>query len=236
MIYIIGIGPGNDIDYLTLKAYNLIKSVDIGIYIGEMIGEEIKTLFNNKELITGRNLDKTKVKSIIENAYQSNKKIALLMPGDTAIYSGQFNEQFTVNEYIKLFDKQNYKYEIIPGISSMNALCAKSKIDLTAFTNNQNIFTTSIERLKDTKQFKQEKFEKILSTKPNIIFYQSFRDWEFIKDLIADNYEPNTRIIFAYKISWQDEIIIETTLKNAEKEIKGKELNKHTIILILPNK
>lgn len=236
MIYIIGIGPGNDIDYLTLKAYKIIKSIDIGIYIGEMIGEEIKALFENKELQTGRDLNKTKVKSIIDNTYQNGKKLALLMPGDTAIYSGQFNEQFTVNEYINLFDKHNYKYEIIPGISSMNALCAKTKIDLTAFTNNQNIFTTSIERLKDTKQFKQEKFEKILSTKPNIIFYQSFRDWEFIKELLTENYEPNTRIIFAYKISWQDEIIIETSLENVEKDIKGKELNKHTIILILPNK
>ncbi len=235
MIYIIGIGPGSDIDYLTLKAYKTIKNVDIGIYIGEMIGEEIKVLFENKELQTGRNIDKTKVKSIIDNAYKNNKKIALLMPGDTGMYSGQYNEQFTVSEYINLFNKRNYKYEIIPGISSMNALCAKSKIDLTAFTNSQNIFITSIERLKDTAQFKQEEIEKILSTKPNIILYQSFRDWQFIKELLAENYKPNTRIIFAYKISWQDEIIIETTLENAETDIKGKELNKHTIIFILPN-
>ena len=236
MIYIIGIGPGNDIDYLTLRAYKTIKSVDIGIYIGEMIGEEIKVLFNNKNLQTGRNIDKTKVKSIIENAYKENKKVALLMPGDTSVYSGQFDEQFTVNEYIDFFDKNNYKYEIIPGISSMNALCAKANIDLTAFANSQNIFTTSTERLKDTKQFKQEEIRKILSTKPNIIFYQSFRDWKFIKKLLTENYKPNTKIIFAYKISWQDEIIIETSLENVEKDIKGKELNKHTIILILPNK
>lgn len=234
MIHIIGIGLGNDIDYLTLKAYKTIKNADIGIYIGEMIGEKIKALFENKELKIGRNVDKIKVKSIIDNAYKNNKKIALLMPGDTGIYSGQYNEQFTVNEYINLFNKSNYKYEIIPGISSMNALCAKSKIDLTAFTNSQNIFITSIERLKDTAQFNKEEIKKIFSTKSNIVLYQSFREWQFIKTILAENYKPNTRIIFAYKISWQDEIIIETTLENAETDIKGKELNKHTIIFILP--
>ena len=233
MIYIIGIGPGNDIDYLTLKAFKTIKSADIGIYIGEMIGEGIKELFKNKELKTGRNIDKTKVKSIINNAYKKDKKIALLMPGDTSVYSGQFNEQYAVNEYINFFNKNNYKFEIIPGISSMNALCAKSKIDLTAFTNSQNIFTTSIERLKDIKQFNETEIKKILSTKPNIIFYQSYRDWQLIKELLAENYKPNTKIVFAFKISWKDEIIIETSLENAEKDIKGKELNKHTIIIIL---
>jgi len=236
MIYIIGIGPGNDVNYLTIKAYKAIKNVDIGIYIGEMIGEEIKELFKNKELQTGRNLNKEKVKSIIKNAYANEKKIALLMPGDTSVYSGQYNEQFTVNEYISFFNKNNYKYEIISGISSMNALCAKSKIDLTSFTNSQNIFTTSIERLKDIRQFDENELDKILSTKPNIVFYQSFRDWELIKKLLIKNYETNTKIIFAYKISWKDEMIIKTDLENAEKDIKGKELNKHTIILILPNR
>lgn len=236
MIYIIGIGPGNDIDYLTLKAFKTIKSADIGIYIGEMIGEEIKALFKNRELKTGRNIDKIKVKSIIDNAYNENKKIALLMPGDISVYSGQYNEQFTINEYIELFNKSNYKYEIIPGISSMNALCAKFKIDLTAFTSSQNILTTSIERLKDTKQFYKVKIEKILSTNPNIVFYQSYRDWNIIKELLDKYYSPNTKIIFAYKISWQDEIFIETTLENVKKDIKGKDLNKHTIILILSNK
>lgn len=157
------------------------------------------------------------------------------MPGDTAIYSGQFNKQFTVNEYIELFNSKNYEYEIIAGISSMNALCAHSKIDLTTFINSQNVFITSIERLKDTSQFSHEKISNIISTTPNIVLYQSFRDWEFIKVLIAENYKPNTKIVFAYKISWQDEIIIETTLENSERDIKGKQLNKHTIILILPN-
>ncbi len=236
MIYIIGIGPGNDIDYLTLKAYKAIQNVDLGIYLGEMIGVDIKNLFLGKELITGRNIDKAKVKSIINIASCNKKEVALLMPGDISMFSGQFNEQFTVYEFIQLFERCNYEYEIVAGVGAMNALCAKSKIDLTAFTNSQNVFTTSIERLMDTGQFNQDKLRIILSANPNLVLYQSYREWPLIKQLLEENYNPNSRIIFAYKISWQDEIIIKTTLENADNDIRGMELNKHTIILIIPDK
>jgi precorrin-4/cobalt-precorrin-4 C11-methyltransferase len=236
MIYIIGIGPGNDVGYLTINAFDAIQNSDIGIYVGEMIGESIKELFNAKELKTGRNVDKKTVLSVIDTAYSSNKVVALLMPGDVSLYSGQFAEQFTLHDFIEIFNQRKYQFKIIPGISSMNALCAEAKIDLTPFSNSQNIIITSIERLKDNNQFNFNEIETLLAQKSNLIFYQSFRDWFIIQELLVKHYAPETKIIFAYKISWHDEIIIETTLENAEKNIKGKELSKHTIILILPNK
>lgn len=42
MIYVVGIGSGDNTDYLTLKAYRCLTSADVGIYIGEMIGEDKK--------------------------------------------------------------------------------------------------------------------------------------------------------------------------------------------------
>ncbi len=117
----------------------------------------------------------------------------------------------------------------------MDILCAKTTIDLTAFTNTQNVFITSIERLKELNQLDKASLSKILSAKPNIILYQSYREWQYIKGIIENCYELNTKVIFGYKLSWQDEIIIETTLENADNAIKGKDLNKHTIILIMPN-
>ena len=71
MIHIVGIGPGGDIGYLTLNALKVIEAVEVGIYIGEMIGEDIKSLFKNKKLFTG-SINNQKVLSIIETAYSSN--------------------------------------------------------------------------------------------------------------------------------------------------------------------
>lgn len=41
--------------------------------------------------------------------------------------------------------------------------------------------------------------------------------------------------MFAYKISWKDEKIIDTTLGKSEQFSIDKNLLKHTLILILPN-
>lgn len=233
MIYIVSIGPGGDIGYLTMKAFKAIEDADEGVYIGQMIGPQFKKLFNGKRLSSG-DISKAEVLAILESAYKQNKIITLLMPGDSSFYSGQYLEQFTLNEYVAEFKRLNYKFEIIPGISALNAICAISKLDLTSFTNSQNIFITSIERLRDTAQFSQAELEKLLSTKPNLILYQSYRDWKFIKKLVTLNYAPTTKIIFAYKISWNDEQIIESTLNKVDSDLKSVALHKHTIILIIP--
>jgi len=235
MIYIIGIGPGGDTGYLTLKALKVIEAAEIGIYIGEMIGEDFKSLFKNKKLFTGK-INNQKVLSIIETAYSSNKGIALLMPGDSSFYSGQYLEQFTLSEYVTHFEQSNYKYEVIPGISALNAICAISKIDLTSFTNSQNVFVTSIERLRDLNQFDNKELAKTFSSKPNLVLYQSYRDWYLIKKLITVYYSPKTRVIFAYKVSWKDEKIVESTIESIDKVLNNIELPKHTIIVIIPER
>lgn len=182
MIYIVGIGIGNDIESLTLKAYNVIKEIDIGIYIGEMIGESIIKLFDNKLFYYGRNICKQNVHDIIQNAVQKDESVALLMPGDISFFSGQISEQYTFDEYIKWFQTDKIDFEVISGISALNALCAKASIDLTALSKTQNTFITSIERQKELNKFDINSFNKNLSTKPNIVLYQSFREWGFIKN------------------------------------------------------
>ena len=39
-------------------------------------------------------------------------------------------------------------------------------------------------------------------------------------------------IIFAYKLSWEDEVIIRGKLSESQKLISHKNINKHTLILI----
>ena len=47
-------------------------------------------------------------------------------------------------------------------------------------------------------------------------------------------YNLKTKIVFAYKLSWNDEVIVNTTLQNVDNDIYNKELDKHTIIFIIP--
>jgi len=56
MISIVGIGLGNLVEELTIKAYNTLKKSDSGIYPGNFIGEELKVLFEGKAMIIGRDI------------------------------------------------------------------------------------------------------------------------------------------------------------------------------------
>lgn len=236
MIYIIGIGPGGDLDYLTLKANKIIEQkVNSAIYIGEMICSEIKNLFHAKNLITG-DLSKEFVLEKINDSISKDYNLAILMPGDSSFYSGQYGEQFMLHEYVNIFKEKEVAYEIIPGITALNAICSKLSIDITSFSTNQNVYITSIERIRDTNQYIKENIKKVFETKPNIVLYQSYRDWSIVKELlISVGFKLDTRVVFAYKVSWGGEQIIDTNLKNIEKDIKDKILDRHTIILILPN-
>lgn len=234
MIYIVGVGPGNSLEYLTLKAYQVIKSADVGIYIGEMIGSDIKDVFKDSKLYCGRHLSIDNVKNLIVNYYQQCKSIALMMPGDVSLYSGQFNEQLCVGEYVHWLNNKQMDFELIPGISSFSAANAKLKLDLTNFIQSQNVFISSFERLKDLKQFDDEKLQRILSTQPNLVLFQSFREWDDIKPIIKKHYSPKSRIIFVYKISWNDEVIIDSTLENVEQALHEKQISKHSLIIVTP--
>jgi len=234
MIYLVGIGPGSSIEYLTVKAFRTLNLVDGGVYIGTMIEKEIKELFTEKKLYVGRELTVEKVQELINEAHIHNQNLALMLPGDVSFYTGQINEQFSLGEWIEWLAQSNIHFEIIPGISAFTDLVSKLGIDVVRFTNNQNIYTTSIERLKELKMFDAKQFETVLSTKPNVVLYQSYREWNEVKLLFQKYYPDSTRIIFAYKISYPDEIIIDTSLGNSEEDLINKKIDKHTLILIVP--
>lgn len=234
MIYLVGIGLGSSTEYLTLRAYRILQTADVGVYIGTMIDLEIKELFNSKQLYVGRELTVDKVKTFICEAQKSSQHLALMLPGDVSYYTGQINEQFCLGEWIDWLTESNIKFEVISGISAFTALVSKLGVDVVRFSNNQNIYTTSIERLKELHKFDSKHFETVISTKPNLVLYQSYREWSEIKSLIYKYYNNSTRVIFAYKISYPDEIIIDTNLGNYERDLVDKKIDKHTLILIIP--
>ncbi|MFK5892672.1 MAG: SAM-dependent methyltransferase [Pseudomonadota bacterium] len=234
IISIVGIASGNRTEELTIKAFDTIKSTDIGIYPGNFIGEEIKDLFKDKIIFIGRKITSEKIKFIIHK--NRDKRICLMFSGDPALYSGQYQKQLCLDEYIRWFNEHNYNYEIIPGLSSLNILCAKQSIDLTPLSNNQNVFITSIERLRDLKCFNYSELKAILSAKPVLALYQSLNEFDNIKDLLKEFYPPKTKVIFAQSLSWHNEYIFETELKTLGSiKLNINQFNDQTLILLRPS-
>ena len=235
MLNIVGIGPGNQADYLTVRGYNTLKNADIAIYVGEMIGIEIIKIFKPECAIhIGTALSKQEIKDLILLNKNQNKIIALMILGDLVFYSGQFNKQLSVGEYVTWLKKENIEFELVPGISSLSASIARLKIELTDFSGTQNVFISSIGRLKELNQFDIKKLKPILDLAPNIVLFQSFSEWYELKGALIDHYSPKSEVIFICKLSLDDQKIIKTTLLEADSIIKTQSISNHSLIIITP--
>lgn len=143
-------------------------------------------------------------------------------------------KQLSLGEYLEWFDENNFKYEIVPGISSWSAMNALTGIDITQNLDSNNIYITSLGWQKKPNSYDLKKFETIVSTQPCVVLYQSYEMWHKIQPILEMHYAPSARVLFVYKISWGDQKIIDTTLGDAYRFINDESLSKHTIILIKP--
>jgi len=111
-LYVVGIGPGSK-DLLTLKAYEVLRSADVVIghkryvdLLRDLVRGEIVESTMRKEL--------ERVKIAVELAME--KVVCLVSGGDPCIYGiASLLEEYLAENGISL------NYEIIPGISALNA-------------------------------------------------------------------------------------------------------------------
>mgnify|MGYP000241722535 CR=1 FL=1 len=204
------------------------------IFIDEAL-PKIKEIFKNKVMYTGREITSEKIKLVIKS--NIGKNICLMISGDPALFSGQFQKHLCLDEHIKWFNKYKYNYEVIPGLSSLSILCAKQSIDLTSFSSNQNVVITSIERLRDLQQLNYNELRATLSSKPSLALYQSINEFDNIKQILLEFYPSKTKIIFAQSLSWNNEYIFETDLTALDNtDSKVNQFNDQTLILVCPTK
>ncbi len=238
MIYIIGIGPGGSAKYLTARALEVISNVDEAIYVGQMIGPEIRDIFPADRLKVGQ-LPIPEVQDALQGAAANNRSLAILVPGDPALYSGQDKREKTLGEYVAWLRSEGLEFEIVPGISSWMALCASAGLDMTEFGTSQSTVVVSLERMRGVsadKTINWVALGKACESKPALVLFQSYAERAVLPDFLAKYYPPESEVIVGYKVSWPDEKILRMPLSSLAREKLGDNLSKHSIIIILPPK
>jgi len=238
MIYIIGIGPGGSPKYLTSRAVEVIGSVGEAIYVGEMIGSEIKGLFAGKNLTTGR-LTIQEVSGRLKSALDAGSDLALLVPGDPCLYSGQDGRERTVGQYVEWLRLRRAEFEVIPGISSWMALCAAARLDMTQFGTSQAVLVVSLERMLTVSSDKKLDWDALgrrCEGKPALVLFQSYAERAALPEFLSKHYPHDSEVIIGYKVSWPEEKILRMPLSSFVTSRLGEDLAKHSIIIILPTK
>ena len=114
MLNVVGIGPGNE-GYITEVGKKIIAKSDV--LIGGKRNLEIFENFCGEKIVLGANL--VEIKNYINENIEKN--ITVIASGDPSVYG--------IGKYLSK-NVDNEKMEIIPGISSMQYMFSRIKVDM----------------------------------------------------------------------------------------------------------
>ena len=225
LVYFIGAGPG-DKELITIKAVNVIKKADVIIYAGSLVNKDILDYAEKKDvkIYNSAHLTLEETDNIIKKAVKNKKIVARIHTGDPSIYGA-------ILEQMVLLDEASIKYEIIPGVSSAFAASAAIKAEYTIPEVSQTVIFTRIEG--KTPVPEKEKLENIAQIGATLILFLSVSLIEKVKTaLLKGSYTEDTPVIIAKRVSWPDEEIIYTTIKDMVKKVKEANIKKTALILV----
>ncbi len=224
-VFFIGAGPG-DKELITLKAIKIIEKADVIIYAGSLVNKEILDYSKNSSVkiynSATMTLDETN-RVILENV-RKRKIVARIHTGDPSIYGA-------ILEQIVLLEEAGVEYEIIPGVSSAFAAAASIKTEFTLPEVSQTVIFTRMEG--KTPVPEREKLRNIAKIGATLIIFLSVSLIDEVKaELLKGAYSEETPVVIARRVSWKDEEIHFTSIKDMDKLVKEKGIKKTTLILV----
>jgi uroporphyrin-III C-methyltransferase len=229
-VYICGAGPG-DRDLLTIKAAKLLSECDVILY-DRLVNKGIlnMTTSHSKIVYVGRESGDPTTNQIITNELMlkyanEGKKILRLKGGDPFIF-GRGGEE------AEFLSSKNIKYEIVPGISSLNGAAVYAGIPLTHrdYSSSVVILTghESIEKKKSS-----IKWDSIAKAADTIVIFMGLEQLKHItKKMIGAGVTKKADIAVIENATSNRQRVIIGNLGNIEKKVKEKKIQSPVIIII----
>ncbi len=221
MIYFIGAGPGAA-DLITVRGVRLLRKASLVIYAGSLVNPELlKECPPHCEILdsAGMTLEET---TEALSTHRDDDTAVRLHTGDPSLYGA-------IREQMDALDRLNIPYEVVPGVSSMNAAAAVLKTEFTP----PGVSQTVIVGRRAGRTAVPEK-EDIISLSSHgasmVLFLSAGMLRQVCEELIMGGYSPRTPAAVVYKATWPDQRIIRGTL--ADLPQKAGDIRKTALILV----
>ena len=223
-VYFIGAGPG-DPELLTIKGRRIIEQADVIIYADSLIDPRVCSFARKEAEIHGSaSLTLDEITEIILSAVKQGKTVARLQSGDPSIY-GAIREQMAVLE------EHGIEYEIIPGVSSLFAAAASLKAELTIPNISQTVIITRTEGRTPVPE--RESLKNLAAHQATLAIFLSVSLMEkVVEELLDGGYPSETPVAVVYRVSWNDETVVRSTLKDIVKRVQTLGIKRQALILV----
>jgi len=223
-VYFIGAGPG-DPELLTIKGRRIIGQADVIIYADSLVDSRVCSFARETaEIHKSASLTLSEMMEIILSAVKEGKTIARLQSGDPSIYGA-------IREQMAMLEEHGIEYEVIPGVSSLFAAAASLKTELTVPDVSQTVIITRVEGR--TSVPKGESLRSLAAHQATLAVFLSMGMIEsVVQELLEGGYPSETPVAVVYKASWEDEIVIRTTLKDVTERVRALGIKRRALILV----
>ena len=229
-VYICGAGPG-DRDLLTLKALKLLSECNVILYDRLVNKGILKMASSNAEKVyvgreSGDPTTNQKITNELMLKYANDgKKILRLKGGDPFIF-GRGGEE------AEFLSSKNIKYEIVPGISSLNGAAVYSGIPLTHRDYSSSVMIlTGHESLEKKKS--SIKWKSIAKAADTIVIFMGLEQLKDIcRKLIGSGLTSKAKIAVIENATSNKQRVIVGNLGNIEKKVKQEKIQSPAIMIV----
>ena len=223
-IVFVGAGPG-DPELITLKGKNLLEKADLVIYAGSLVNPEILG-YCKESCITldsaSMNLEE-QVESMTAAAV-AGKAVVRLHTGDPSLYGA-------IEEQKRLLLERDMNVRFVPGVSSLQGAASALGIQYTIPGETQTLICTRREGRTPVPD--SEKLALLGSHGSTMVIFLSASQAENVSsDLIEGGRSPETPAACVYRATWEDEIVIRSTLAKLPEEMSKQGIDRQALIIV----
>ena len=224
MTYFVGAGPGAP-DLITLRGDKLLRIADVIIYAGSLVNPVLLNVAKpDCDILDSSKMTLEQVIERMSKAERDGKLTVRLHTGDPSFY-GAIREQMTE------LDKLKIDYEVVPGVSSINAAAAVLKAEYTLPGVSQTVIATRIEGRTPVPE--REKIASLAAHGATMaIFLSAGLLDKLVLNLLEGGYAPDCPAAIVYKATWPDEKIIRTVVAKIADDAKLEGITSTALILV----
>src|SRR5262249_25393697 len=134
-VHFIGAGPG-DPDLITVRGRALIERCPVCLFAGSLVPRAVVAFAPPGAVVrNSASMDLDEIVALMDEATGSGRDVARVHSGDRSLYGA-------TAEQMRRLEALGIPFEVVPGVSSIQAAAAALKVELTPAGKNQTLILT----------------------------------------------------------------------------------------------
>ncbi len=223
----VGAGPGAA-DLITVRGAKVVASGDIVVWAASLVHPDVLGYARPEaEIVDSARLTLESTYDIYRRAAGEDLHVVRLHSGDPALW-GAIQEQLDGCAALGL------AVEVVPGVSSFSAAAAAARRELTVPEVAQSVILTRLEGGKTPMPVGESVAGFARHGTTMAVFLSAARARQLAAELLAGGYRAETPVVVAYRVTWEDEMVLHCTVGTLAETVREHKLWKHTLFLVGP--